>query len=57
MSATKNKVIEKLEKKVAKAETKGNFNSAHHRVLANYKKRKPAASVSRRNAESEGDKE
>lgn len=45
------KVIEKLKKQVARAESKGNFNSAHHRVLARYlKARKPVERVTARNA-------
>ena len=40
-----NKIIEKLRKQVARAESKGNFNSAHHRVLASYEAN-PAEGVS-----------
>ena len=46
MSLIKNK-IEKLRKQVERAEAKGNFNSAHHRVLASYLK--PVEGVTPRN--------
>jgi len=43
--------IAKLKKQVKRAEEKGNFDSAHHRVLSSYEKMlKPVAGVTQRNA-------
>lgn len=53
----KKKVL-KLKKLVERAESKGNFKSAHHQMLENYERmlKKPVEGVTPRNAKS-GDKE
>ena len=56
MSHYRNRIIEKLKRQVKRAEEKGNFNSAHHQVLAGYLQGQPVEGVTPRNTR-RGDKE
>lgn len=49
-------VIAKLQRQVERAEAKGNYETCHHQILANYMSQYHGAGVTPQNAES-GEKE